>query len=90
MLPKGVTATGSAVRLLPGVSGADTASAIRLTIIVHYSTTSATAALFADYVNFGYGQAEVQLVFGNRSPPSSTLESRLEALLVARARAVIG
>jgi len=89
-LPKGETVTGSAVRLLPVVSGTEQSSAARVTMIFHYRTTTATSAMFFDYIAFAYGQAEVQLAIVSQTPPSTALESKLAALLLARAHTTIG
>jgi hypothetical protein len=54
-------------------------------------TTSVSVPLYADFIGFAYGQAEVSLdVVQTGAKPSAVIERQLAALLVARARAAIG
>ena len=50
-----------------------------------------TLPVYADEIGFSDGQAEVSLVLNSAvTPPSTSLERRLAAVLVARARATLG
>jgi hypothetical protein len=91
--PKGETVTSYASRLSTPVSGADGAFADRFNVIVRVTRASTTLILplYVDLVGFAYGQAEVSLsVETVGSKPPRSLERRLAALLLARARTTIG
>jgi hypothetical protein len=93
LLPKGVTVTTHGAWLPTSVSGTDGASGVRITVVLHEKQGAATenVPVYIDDIGFAYGQAEVSLSVGSTSSvPSSSLEHRLEALLVARAQASIG
>jgi hypothetical protein len=80
--------TGS-VSLLPSpVSGADTSVAFRVTL-----TENSVPLVIADFVVFGWGQAEVTysgLAATTFAPPSASIERRISVILVGRARSAIG
>jgi len=58
---------------------------------VTHKTTTLILPLYVDLVGFTYGQAEVSLsVESVGAKPSTALEHRLVALLVARAHSAIG
>jgi hypothetical protein len=91
--PKGETVSSHAGRLAAIVSGADHAFADRFTVIVTVTrkTTTLILPLYVDLIGFTLGQAEVSLtVEAVGAKPSASLERRLAAVLVARARASIG
>jgi len=98
-LPAGDTATAAAMRIPSIVSGTNGSVALRLTITIR-STVGSTGsvskpatktAVFVDEFSFGYGQARVSLAVESvLTPPPSSLEPRLEMLLLARARSSIG
>ena len=93
-LPSGARLTAASVIRLPAVAtGMADSLAIRCSIrvLVKQGGTTATVAVYADDVGFADGQAEVSLVVDSTgTAPSSTLERRLAAVLVARARAALG
>lgn len=75
------------------VSGADTTVEVRVAITATVKTNgkSVSVPLTADFIAFGWGQAEVTMsVLTSLAPPSASLESKLGAILVSRARAAIG
>jgi len=83
----------SAIRLPAVVPGMADTLAIRCSIrvLVKQGGTTATVAVYADDIGFADGQAEVSLVVDTTgSAPSGSLERRLAAVLVARARATLG
>ncbi|HXR14524.1 MAG TPA: hypothetical protein VN740_07665 [Solirubrobacteraceae bacterium] len=91
--PKGSTFSVSVARLPATLPGTDGVAAVRVTAIFHVKSgsTTVTVPAYVDDVGFAYGQAEVALdVVSTTAPPSSSLETRLAVLLVARARAAIG
>ena len=91
--PKDETVKSYASHLRPVVSGADGAFADRfaVTITVTHKTATLILPLYVDLIGFTYGQAEVSLsVESVGAKPSTALEHRLVALLVARARGAIG
>ncbi len=86
-------ASASATRLPAVVTGMAESLAIRCSIRVRVKQggTTATVAVYADDIGFSDGQAEVSLVLDTTgNAPSSSLERRLAAVLVARARATLG
>ncbi len=90
---KDETVTGRAARLPSVVSGADTAFADRFAVVIRVTHPSTTLILplYVDLIGFTYGQAEVSLsVMTVGTKPSTALERRLAAPLVARAKAAIG
>ena len=93
-LPAGAKLTNaSAIRLPAVVSGMADSLAIRCAIRVHVKQggTTATVAVYADDIGFADGQAEVSLVLDTTgTAPPASLERRLAAVLVARARATLG
>jgi hypothetical protein len=92
-LPKGQSVTIHTAWLPAVVSGADGVAAVRLKAVLHVKQGQVTVsgALYFDFVEFAYGQAEVTLTVASvAAVPSSSLEARLLALLVERARAAIG
>ncbi|MGA3361662.1 MAG: hypothetical protein ABSD82_06495 [Solirubrobacteraceae bacterium] len=91
--PKGETVTAHGARLAPIVAGADRTFAYRVTVIITVTrkTTTLILPLYVDLIGFTYGQAEVSLtVEAVGAKPSASLERRLAAVLVARARSAIG
>jgi hypothetical protein len=75
------------------VSGADSAVEVRVAIVASVTTKGKTVSvpLTADFIGFGWGQAEVTLsVMTTLAAPSTTLERKLCTVLVSRARAAIG
>ncbi|HEX4035226.1 MAG TPA: hypothetical protein VHX66_12360 [Solirubrobacteraceae bacterium] len=75
------------------VSGTDTAVEVRVAILATVASKGKTVSvpLTADFIGFGWGQAEVTLsVMTTLTPPSARLERQLGAILVRRARAAIG
>jgi len=75
------------------VSGADTSVEVRVAITATVKTNgkSVSVPLTADFIGFGWGQAEVTMsVLTSFGPPPASLESRLCAILLSRARAAIG
>ena len=75
------------------ILGADTSVEVRVAITASVKTNgrSVSVPLTADFIAFGWGQAEVTMsVLTSLAPPSASLESRLGAILVSRARAAIG
>ncbi len=92
-LPKNERVATHSSRLASRVSGADAAFADRFAVVVRVTHGSTTVILptYVDLIGFTYGQAEVSLsVMTVAKLPSRSLESRLAALLVARAKAAIG
>ncbi len=91
-LPAGSTVTTMVAFLPTVVPGADGVAAARVAAVLHekQGTTTASAPLYADLIEFAYGQADVTLGVASKSMPSRSLEARLLALLVTRARAAIG
>ncbi len=90
---KGETVTSHASPLASIVSGTDAAFADRYTVVVRVTrkTTTLILPLYVDLIGFAYGQAEVSLsVMTVGAKPSRSLDRRLAALLVARARTAIG
>ncbi|MGD0385111.1 MAG: hypothetical protein ABSB73_03135 [Solirubrobacteraceae bacterium] len=90
---KDETVKSYASHLTADVSGADDAFADRFAVIitVTHKTTTLILPLYVDLVGFTYGQAEVSLsVESVGAKPSTALEHRLVALLVARAHSAIG
>jgi hypothetical protein len=66
---------------------------VRITVDLHETqgTTTESALVYVDAIGLAYAQAEVSLsVTSTSTVPSSSLESRLEALLIARAETSIG
>ena len=83
----------SAIRLPAVVTGMADSLAIRCSVRVRVTQggTTATVAVYADDIGFADGQAEVSLVLDTTgTAPSASLERRLAAVLVARARATLG
>lgn len=83
----------TAVKLPAIVTGMTDSLAIRCTIDVRVtqSGTTVTVPVYADDIGFSDGQAEVSLVLNSSgAAPSSSLERRLAAVLVARARSALG
>ena len=92
-LPKGQSVTIHTAWLPAVVSGADGVAAVRLKAVLHVKQglLTVSGALYFDFVEFAYGQAEVSLdVVKTGSKPSAVIERQLAGLLVARARAAIG
>jgi len=93
-LPAGAKLTDArAVRLPPVVTGMADSLAVRCSIDVRVSqgATTTTVPVYADDIGFADGQAEVSLVVDTTAAaPSASLERRLAAVLVARARATLG
>jgi hypothetical protein len=92
--PKGETVTSHAWRTASVVTGADGAFAFRFVVTLRQrrKTTTLILPLYVDLIGFEYGQAEVSLsveTVGSTPPPTS-LERRLAALLIARAQTQIG
>jgi hypothetical protein len=83
--------TGS-VSLLPSpISGADFSLALRSNEAIQTSqNSSAVTRSIADFILFGWGQAEVWLTVSANAAPSASLERRLSAILLERARVAIG
>ena len=75
------------------VSGSDGTFALRFDVVVDLKqgNTSFPVPVYYDTIGFAYGQAEIGLdVLSTSKKPSTTLERRLGAILLARARAAIG
>lgn len=93
-LPTTDKLTNATIVRLPAVAtGVADSLAIRATIDVRVaqSGTTVTVPVYADEIEFTDGQAEVSLVLNTAvTAPSSSLERRLAAVLVARARAALG
>ncbi len=93
-LPSGARLTNArAVRLPPVVSGMPDAFALRMSVDVRVTQGGATMTVrvYADDIGFADGQAEVSLTLDTTvAPPPTSLERRLAALLVTRARAALG
>ena len=82
----------SAVRLPAVVTGMADTLALRCSIrvLVKQGGTTTTVTVYADDIGFADGQAEVSLVVDTTgTAPSASLERRLAAVLVARARAAL-
>ena len=91
-LPKNETVTGSVSRIASPISGTDGTLGVRLAFVLHVKqgATTISQSFYNDAIDFAYGQAEIAvLVATDSGPPSSSLERRLAALLVTRARAAI-
>jgi len=89
----GRLASAHAVRLPTIVSGMSQSFALRFTVSIRVSQggVTSTVPVYADDIGFADGQAEVSLTIDTTvSPPSASLERRLAALLVSRARAALG
>ena len=85
--------SATAVRLPAVVTGMADPVAIRCAVRVRVAQggTPGTVAVYADDIGFADGQAEVSLVVDTTvAAPSASLERRLAAVLVARARATLG
>lgn len=83
----------SAFKLPSVVSGMANSIALRCSIRVRVTQggTTTTVPVYADDIAFSDGQAEVSLVLNTTvTAPSASLERRLAAVLVARARAALG
>jgi hypothetical protein len=92
-LAKGDTLTVHGAPLSAVVSGSDGAFALRFDVVVGIKQghSSVSLHLYYDAIGFAYGQAEVGFdVLSTSAKPSATLERRLGATLIARARAAIG
>jgi hypothetical protein len=92
-LAKGDTLRIHGVLLPAIVSGSDGTFALRFNVIVGVKQGSSTipVRVYYDTIGFAYGQAEVGFdVLSTAAAPSSALERRLGATLLARARAAIG
>jgi hypothetical protein len=92
-LAKGDTLAIHGAPLPAVVTGGDGAFALRFDVEVHIKQGRASVSLpiYYDTIGFAYGQAEVGFdVLSLRTKPSATLERRLGASLLARARAAIG
>lgn len=92
-LATGDTLTIHGVPLPPIVSGSDGTFALRFNVVVGLKQGSSTVPVrvYYDTIGFAYRQAEVGFdVLSTATAPSSALERRLGASLLARARAAIG
>ncbi len=92
-LAKGDTLKISGVPLPAIVSGSDGSFALRFNVIVGIKQGSSTVPVrvYYDTIGFAYGQAEVGVdVLTTATVPSTSLERRLGASLLARARAALG
>jgi hypothetical protein len=92
-LAKGDTLQIHGGRVPAVVSGSDGAFALRFDVVVDLKQgkTSFPVRVYYDTIGFAYGQAEVGLdVLSTSTKPSTTLERRLGAILLARARAAVG
>jgi hypothetical protein len=92
-LAKGDTLQIHGAPLPAVVSGSDGAFALRFDVVVKLKQgkTSVSVPVYYDTIGFAYGQAEVGFdVLSTTVKPSATLERRLGAILLARARAAIG
>jgi hypothetical protein len=75
------------------VRGSDGTFAFRFTFVtaVNQGKQTVNVPAYADFVGFGWGQAEVSLSIETElAPPPAALERQLAARLVSRARAAIG
>ncbi|MGD1049508.1 MAG: hypothetical protein ABR947_00370 [Solirubrobacteraceae bacterium] len=91
--PKDETVKSFASRLSPVVAGVAQAFAYRFKVVITQtkSTTTLILPIYVDVIGFAYGQAEVSLsVMVVGAKPSTALDRRLAALLVARARQAVG
>jgi hypothetical protein len=91
--PKTDKVNTTVARVPSVVSGVGKSFGLRFAIVVHVKqgTTTVAVAVYDDVVGFAYGQAEVTLnVQRTLAPPSASLERRLAALLLKRARTAIG
>ena len=85
--------SASAFRLPAVVTGMADSLALRCSIRVRVTQggITTTVPVYADDIAFSDGQAEISLVLNTTvTAPSASLERRLAAVLVARARAVLG
>ena len=92
-LAKGDTITIAGVPLPATVSGSDGTFALRFAVVVgiKHGSSIVPVRLYYDTIGFAYRQAEVGFdVLSTATAPSSALERRLGASLLARARAAIG
>lgn len=92
-LAKGDTLSIHGVLLPAIVSGSDGTFALRFNVVVGVKQAGATVPVrvYYDTIGFAYGQAEVGFdVLTTATVPSTSLERRLGASLLARARAAIG
>jgi hypothetical protein len=92
-LAKGDTLQIHGAPLPAVVSGSDGTFALRFDVVVDLKqgNTSFPVPVYYDTIGFAYGQAEIGLdVLSTSKKPSTTLERRLGAILLARARAAIG
>ncbi|HEY1778659.1 MAG TPA: hypothetical protein VGG41_21060 [Solirubrobacteraceae bacterium] len=95
---RGTLAKGDTLQIhgapLPAVvSGSDGTFALRFVVTVNLKQgrKSISVPVYYDTIGFAYGQAEVGFdVLTTTAQPSATLERRLGATLLARARAAIG
>lgn len=92
-LAKGDTLSIHGVLLPAIVTGSDGTFALRFNVVVGVKQggSSVPVRVYYDTVGFAYGQAEVGFdVLSTATTPSISLERRLGASLLARARAAIG
>jgi hypothetical protein len=93
-LPKGTTVSLQGTRLPSVASGADGSFALRFaaTLGVKQGSKTVKVTVNSDAIGFTYGQAEVELnvIATGGAEPSASLERRLAALLVARAKSAAG
>jgi hypothetical protein len=92
-LPMNETATASyqLVKLHESVTDGSFGARVIITLHVRRGGTTTNVPIYTVVVAFAYGQAEVSLVTETvRAPPPLSLEERLAAILVTRARAAIG
>lgn len=90
---KGETLSVHGAFMPAGLSASDGSFAVRLTITVHVTKgkTVVSEPIYGDEIGFIYGQAEVSLNDVEiNGKPSLSLEHRLAALLLSRARSAIG
>jgi hypothetical protein len=84
--------SGGATRLASIVSGTGPSFDIRLTfaVSVHKGTSTVRVPIYVDQIGFAEGQAEITLELQMvPTKPSTSLEQRLAAALVTRARAAV-
>ena len=92
-VPQGEMLHISAARLPAVVSGSDGAFTFRFTVLITAQQGGGTVnvPLYYDVIGLAYGQAEIGLdVLTTHAKPSASLERRLAARLLARARTAIG
>ena len=93
-LPVAAKLSGARATRMPSVlTGIAGSFAMRFSVTVRVAAggASSTVAVYVDDIGFAHGQAEISLAIDTTvTAPSSSLERRLAAVLVARARAELG